>query len=56
MSPRFVSPGEVAKLLSLDTRAIYKAIQDGELKAYRFRGRFRIAMSDLENYIEKAKV
>jgi excisionase family DNA binding protein len=56
MSLGFVSPSEVATLLGLSTRAVYNEIQAGTLRAYQFRGRYRIKAADLDAYITKARV
>lgn len=56
MSLGFLSPNEVAKILGLKPRAVYNMIQDGELRAYKFRGRFRIKATDLQQLIERSRV
>lgn len=49
---QFLAPKTVAFRLGLQPRAIYKAIEAGELRAHRFRNRLRIRESDLDQYIE----
>jgi excisionase family DNA binding protein len=51
-----MAPKSVAHKLGLQPRAIYKAIESGELRAYRFRGRLRIHQDDLGLYIERCMV
>lgn len=52
----FLSPAEVAELLGLGQRAVYNMIADGELAAYKFRGRFRIKPKDLNALIERSRL
>jgi excisionase family DNA binding protein len=52
----FLAPKQVAHRLGLQPRAIYKAIEAGELRAFRFRNRLRISESDLTNYIDGSVV
>ena len=52
----FLAPKQVAYKLGLQPRAIYKAIEAGELRAYRFRNRLRIRESDLTNYIDSCLI
>jgi excisionase family DNA binding protein len=53
---QFYSPLEVADLLGLNRKAIYKAIDEGELAAHKLRGRVRIPRSSLESWIERNRV
>lgn len=43
--------GEVAKLAHLSTKAVYRAIQDGELAAAKLRGRLRIRRCDFDAWV-----
>lgn len=52
----FLAPKTVAHSLGLQPRAIYKAIEAGELRAFRFRNRLRIREDDLTAYIERCAV
>lgn len=52
----FLSPAEVAELLGLGSRAVYNMIADGELPAYKFRGRFRIKPKDLQDLIDRSRL
>jgi excisionase family DNA binding protein len=54
--PMFLRPAEAAALAGLSTRAIYRAIQRGELTAYKPGGRLRIYESDLEAWLHSTKV
>lgn len=46
-----LSPKGVAEITGLKPKAIYKAIDEGELRAYRLRSRLRIRESDLEEWL-----
>lgn len=52
----FLSPAQVAEILGLGQRAVYNMIADGELPAYRFRGRFRIKPRDLQDLIDRSRL
>jgi excisionase family DNA binding protein len=51
-----LSPKDVAEECGLRPRAIYNAVSDGELPAYRLRGRLRITRPDLDAWIAKNRV
>lgn len=42
-----LSPAEVAEDFGVSREAIYRAIQDGELPAYKVRGRLRVEAAEL---------
>lgn len=44
---------EVAKELRVSAQTVRKIIEDGELKAFRVRGQWRIKREDLDRYIEQ---
>lgn len=52
----FSSPADIAAVLGLRPRAVYKAIDEGELRAFKFRGRLRVHENDLHDYIERSQV
>ncbi len=54
--PIFLSPAEAAKLAGLSTRAIYRAIQRGELRAARLCSRLRIQRDAFDEWIAAAEV
>lgn len=51
-----LSPAEAATRCSMSVRAVYRAIADGELRAFRLRNRYRIATSDLDAWIVSGAV
>jgi excisionase family DNA binding protein len=53
---KLYSPLEAAELLSLNRKAVYKAIAEGELQSYKLRGRVRIPASSLEGWLERSRV
>lgn len=54
--PLFLLPREAATLAGLSTRAIYRAIQRGELAAVRLCSRLRIPRSAFEEWVERSAV
>lgn len=54
--PMFLRPAEAAKLAGLSTRAIYRAIQRGELRAVRLCSRLRIPRDGFDEWIAGATV
>lgn len=51
----FLSPAQIAQRLSLDRKTIYRAIDRGDLKAYRFGTAIRVAPSSLEDWLERSR-
>ncbi len=56
MTPRFLLPSEAAELVGLSPRAIYRAVQRGELEAVRLCSRIRIPREAFEKWIENSRV
>ena len=54
--PMFLRPAEAATLAGLSTRAIYRAIQRGELRAVRLCSRLRIPREGFEDWVARAAV
>ena len=54
--PSFLSPTEAAQIAGLSTRAIYRAIQRGELRAVRLCSRLRIPRDAFEAWIASSTV
>lgn len=54
--PMFLRPAEAAALAGLSTRAIYRAIQRGELRAVRLCSRLRIPRDGFDEWIAGAAV
>ena len=53
----FVSPTEVAKLLSVTRQTVYNWINSGKLKSARFsKGCVRIPVKELKEFIKKASL
>ena len=51
----FFSIEEVADLLGVNYQLIYKLVRDGEIPASRIGRVYRVAKSDLDNYLARAK-
>lgn len=51
-----LSPEEVAGAVGLTVRSIYKAVREGELPAFKLRGRLRIRQEDVEAWLDQARV
>lgn len=49
---RLLSVGEVADATGLSPNAVYRAVADGELRASKLRGRLRIQLADLDDWID----
>lgn len=47
------TPQEVAKMLKVSLRAVYKWIHEGKLKSKKIGTLWRISKDDLEEFIEK---
>jgi excisionase family DNA binding protein len=52
----FLRPAEAADLAGLSTRAIYRAIQRGELRAVRLCSRLRIDREDFDEWVARCAV
>ena len=52
----FLSPEDAAQRASFSRKVIYRAIEEGELRAYRCRGRLRIAEPDFETWMRAVPV
>jgi excisionase family DNA binding protein len=53
---KFLRPSEAADLTRLSTRAIYRAIERGELRAARLCSRLRIPRSAFDEWVERCAV
>jgi excisionase family DNA binding protein len=54
--PEFLTASEAAALVGLSTRAIYRAVQRGELEATRLCSRLRIQRSAIDAWVERGRV
>jgi excisionase family DNA binding protein len=52
----FLRPSEAAALAGLSTRAVYRAVQRGELDAVRLCSRLRISRAAFDDWIERNRV
>lgn len=52
----FLRPAEAGALAGLSTRAIYRAIQRGELRAVRLCSRLRIPREDFDDWVARGAV
>jgi excisionase family DNA binding protein len=53
---QFLRPAEAAELAGLSTRAIYRAIERGELRAARLCSRLRIPRAEFDAWVERCAV
>jgi excisionase family DNA binding protein len=51
-----LSPKQVAAALGLSRSAVYRLIEDGELRAYRVRGRLRVEPAEVRALRERNRV
>ncbi|MHB8282272.1 MAG: helix-turn-helix domain-containing protein [bacterium] len=49
----FVGTKEVAKYLCINPMTIYRAIKNKELNSYKIGNKFRIKLSDVEEYLKR---
>lgn len=54
--PELLSPEDVARACGLSRKAVYRAIERGELPASRLCSRLRIRSEDVEAWIERNRV
>lgn len=50
---KLLSPSEVADLTGLSKNSIYRAIEDGELRAFKLRSRLRVDPDDIHDWLER---
>ncbi len=51
-----MSTGEVAEYLGVNTRTLYRMIDEGELPAYKFGRVIRLQEGDVLAFVEKARI
>lgn len=51
-----LSPREVAAELGLSRSAVYRLIEDGEIAAYKARGRLRVERAELQAFKQRNRV
>ncbi len=56
MPADFLSINQIAERLSVSEGTVRNEIRTGRLRAYRFRGAYRVAQEDLVGYIETCRV
>ena len=49
------TPQEVANYLKVDVRTVYRWLREGEMNAIRFQREYRIAESDLRDFLERRR-
>ena len=52
----WLSTGDAAKRLGINTRTLYRFIDKGEIPAYQFGRVFRVKAADVDSFIEEARV
>ena len=53
---RLLAPDEVAAICGLSRKAVYRAIERGELRASKLCSRLRITLEDVDSWIESSQV
>ena len=56
MNEEFLTAQETASLLKVNVMTIYRYINAGKLKAYKFGKVFRINKEDLKKFLEQSKI
>jgi excisionase family DNA binding protein len=49
------TPQEVADYLKVDVRTVYRWLREGKMDAIRFQREYRIAESDLRDFLERRR-
>jgi excisionase family DNA binding protein len=52
----FLTPKAIAELTGLNYRSVLREIEDGELAAYKLRGRLRVKVEDYEEWLSRNAV
>ena len=52
----FYSPSSLSRRLSLDRKTVYRAIEKGELRAFRFGRALRLDPQDVQDWLERSVV
>ena len=52
----WLSTGDAAERLGINTRTLYRFIDKGEIPAYQFGRVFRVKAADVDAFIERARV
>jgi excisionase family DNA binding protein len=55
-SPNWISTKDAARYLGVNLRTLYRFIDEGELPAYKFGRVIRLLQSDLDAFIENARI
>jgi excisionase family DNA binding protein len=50
----YLTPDQVAEALGLSPQSVYKLIKEGDLSAYRFTNKLRVAQEQLDDYIARS--
>jgi acetyl-CoA synthetase len=49
------TPQEVAEYLKVDVRTVYRWLREGQMNAIRFQREYRIAESDLREFLDRRR-
>jgi excisionase family DNA binding protein len=49
------TPQEVADYLKVDVRTVYRWLREGEMNAIRFQREYRVAESDLRDFLKRRR-
>jgi excisionase family DNA binding protein len=55
-TPNWISTKDAARYLGVNLRTLYRFIDEGELPAYKFGRVIRLLQSDLDVFIERARI
>ncbi|MGH9296723.1 MAG: helix-turn-helix domain-containing protein [Acidimicrobiales bacterium] len=53
---RWMSTGEVAKYLGVNTRTVYRMIDEGDLVAYKFGRVIRLQEGDVVTFVDRSRI
>jgi excisionase family DNA binding protein len=55
MERRWLTVGQVSRMLGISAMTVYRRIDSGELAAVKIGGLYRISESDLEAYLDRSR-
>ncbi len=53
MENKYLRPDQVAQILCVNIRTVYRMIRDGDITAFKVRGVLRVTKKSLNQYIEQ---
>jgi len=54
MGEKFYTPKEVAEMLEVTERAVFKWLNEGKMKGYKFGGSWKIKKEDFDEFVQRS--